>query len=566
MLSNENGPAIDTAGVLEALRAIPTAAKINPETGYREQLPEQSLAELIKSTTNLSSSSLNERTQSSIALLSMMFSRLEQEDSIAGPMKPLINDLQLPILNRALQDDGFFADAENSAQQLVNEIAKAGAHWTPKQSASRDPLYKKVVAIIEDIKARFDGEDDVFDENLQVLNEFLEREERRSGLLEERIIEAEEAKGRAEAARARVKSAIHIRSYNKCIPPVTQRFLDEQWESVLFFHINKDDGDDSPELQQALYDLDQLLEASSGEKIDLKSLFQSMNKQMVDIGLERGDREQLLKDLLQELKIAQVKAVQAAAAVVPALETQQTETETETETVHAVETLSVDVEQTFDDDSEIPECDDSAVLPEDQPTDTEDKTLNTIVIEHAVEAFIEIETPIETVPETTIETAISSAPLQPETILITPVAQATIISQPDSIAFTPSANQNSAQADIPLDIPAKKPALVQPQPVSATETADADIEDEYTLAASTIRVNSWLHLKLDEESNKRKIKLAAIIKHNGSYIFVNREGVKILVTNRKGVADYFREGKLSIVEDAVFFDRALEAVISSLRA
>ncbi len=174
-------------------------------------------------------------------------------------------------------------------------------------------MYKKVVAIVEDIKARFDGEDDVFDENLQVLNEFLEREERRSGLLEERIIEAEEAKGRAEAARARVKSAIHIRSYNKCIPPVTQRFLDEQWESVLFFHINKDDGDDSAELQQALYDLDQLLEASSGEKIDLKSLFQSMNKQMVDIGLERGDREQLLKDLLQELKIAQVKAVQAAA-------------------------------------------------------------------------------------------------------------------------------------------------------------------------------------------------------------------------------------------------------------
>ncbi len=73
----------------------------------------------------------------------MMFSRLEQEDSIAGPMKPLINDLQLPILNRALQDDGFFADAENSAQQLVNEIAKAGAHWTPKQNASRDPCIKK---------------------------------------------------------------------------------------------------------------------------------------------------------------------------------------------------------------------------------------------------------------------------------------------------------------------------------------------------------------------------------------------------------------------------------------
>jgi hypothetical protein len=114
-------------------------------------------------------------------------------------------------------------------------------------------------------------------------------------------------------------------------------------------------------------------------------------------------------------------------------------------------------------------------------------------------------------------------------------------------------------------MPAKKPVLVPPQPVSDSE-ASVEIEDEYTLAASTIRVNSWLHLKLDEAANKQKIKLAAIIKHNGNYIFVNREGVKILVTNKKGVADYFREGKLTIVEDAVFFDRALEAVISSLRA
>jgi hypothetical protein len=42
-----------------------------------------------------------------------------------------------------------------------------------------------------------------------------------------------------------------------------------------------------------------------------------MNKQMVDIGLERGDREQLLKELLQELKVQQARAAQAAAASPP---------------------------------------------------------------------------------------------------------------------------------------------------------------------------------------------------------------------------------------------------------
>jgi hypothetical protein len=46
---------------------------------------------------------------------------------------------------------------------------------------------------------------------------------------------------------------------------------------------------------------------------------------------------------------------------------------------------------------------------------------------------------------------------------------------------------------------------------------------------------------------------------------VNREGVKVITAKKPEVADLLRCGELTIVDDTVFFDRALESVIQSLR-
>lgn len=446
IVSTKTGPAIDVSDVLSTIRDVKQEIKVNPETGYREQVSDQTLADLLKANTNLSAFALNEQTQSSIALLSMMFEKIKAEENIATPLKPLLNDLQLPILKKALVDETFFADSENSAQQLVNEITKAGTHWTPKANAAKDNFYKKIASIVEDVKERHEENEEVFEENLQNLAEFVEREEQRSALLEERILEAERAAARAEAAKARVKRAIAVRSYKRVIPPETRQFIEHQWEPVLFFHMNKDEQGDSPELQHALADLEQLLDAAIGKPVDLKPLFASMNKQMIDLGQERAGREQTLKNLLQELKVQRAVAEQRR-------------------------------------------------LAEEQRRLAEE--------------------------------------------------------------------QMRAAGQTPPPEPEPEP---EPEPAPEPEPeAPAEVQDKFTEQVTELHPNSWYHFRPAEGADVQKIKLAAIIKHNDSYVFVNRDGMKALVTNRQGVTEHLRQGKLTLIEDGIFFDRALESVINSLR-
>ncbi len=66
-------------------------------------------------------------------------------------------------------------------------------------------------------------------------------------------------------------------------------------------------------------------------------------------------------------------------------------------------------------------------------------------------------------------------------------------------------------------VPAEEP--VTPPEVEIPEEA---IVDQFSEIADSIRVNSWFHIQPDGTTDKQKIKLAAIIKHNGTYIFVNQ--------------------------------------------
>lgn len=88
--------------------------------------------------------------------------------------------------------------------------------------------------------------------------------------------------------------------------------------------------------------------------------------------------------------------------------------------------------------------------------------------------------------------------------------------------------------------------------------------DEALLQVDNLRVGSWVELQEDEE-HKLRCKLAAIIKPTGKYIFVNRTGMKVLEKTRQGLALDFQRNAITLLNDALLFDRALESVIGNLR-
>ncbi|WP_297842898.1 DUF1631 domain-containing protein [Pseudomonas sp.] len=107
--------------------------------------------------------------------------------------------------------------------------------------------------------------------------------------------------------------------------------------------------------------------------------------------------------------------------------------------------------------------------------------------------------------------------------------------------------------------------LISPgeQPLGDQSVRLAD-DDEAVLEVDKLRVGCWVEIQEDED-HKLRCKLAAIIEPTGRYVFVNRTGMKVLEKTRMGLAVEFRRGAVRLLDDALLFDRALEAVIGNLR-
>ena len=94
-----------------------------------------------------------------------------------------------------------------------------------------------------------------------------------------------------------------------------------------------------------------------------------------------------------------------------------------------------------------------------------------------------------------------------------------------------------------------------------------ETEDEYNPHLEKIEgltVGTWVEFVGEDEKNTR-CKLAAKINAIDKFIFVNRQGVKILEKSTGELAKELEEETLRIISDGLLFSRALESVVSTLR-
>jgi hypothetical protein len=96
---------------------------------------------------------------------------------------------------------------------------------------------------------------------------------------------------------------------------------------------------------------------------------------------------------------------------------------------------------------------------------------------------------------------------------------------------------------------------------------DFEREDErspYLEQIENLTVGTWVEFVGEDEKNTR-CKLAAKINAIDKFIFVNRQGVKILEKTTAELAAELEAEALRIISDGLLFSRALESVVSSLR-
>lgn len=103
--------------------------------------------------------------------------------------------------------------------------------------------------------------------------------------------------------------------------------------------------------------------------------------------------------------------------------------------------------------------------------------------------------------------------------------------------------------------------------------AEADIEfteealtedDPHVMQVDKFHVGIWVEF-VGEDDTAVRCKLAARINAIDKYIFVNRQGVKVVEKTRMGLAQELRDGTVKLISDGLLFSRALETVIGNLR-
>ena len=88
--------------------------------------------------------------------------------------------------------------------------------------------------------------------------------------------------------------------------------------------------------------------------------------------------------------------------------------------------------------------------------------------------------------------------------------------------------------------------------------------DPYLTEVDNLHVGTWVEF-VGEDDTQIRCKLAARINAIDKYIFVNRQGIKVVEKTRRGLAQELRDGTVKPISDGLLFSRALETVIGNLR-
>ena len=100
--------------------------------------------------------------------------------------------------------------------------------------------------------------------------------------------------------------------------------------------------------------------------------------------------------------------------------------------------------------------------------------------------------------------------------------------------------------------------------IAAPVEAELDEDDPAVRQVDSLSVGMWVEFISDDEQNIR-CKLAAKINAIDKFIFVNRQGVKVIEKTRMGLAQELHDKSVRVISDGALFSRALESVIGNLR-
>ncbi|MDP4548419.1 DUF1631 domain-containing protein [Marinobacter sp. MDS2] len=383
---------------------------------------------------------LNEVDEDLINLVSMLFEFILDDYNLSAPVQVLISRLQIPILKVVIKDKSFFSKSNHPARKLLNSLAKAGIGWSSSDEKARDKLYGQIHSVVQRILNEFDGDVALFEALNVEFEQFLERENRKSNLVEQRTRESERGRIKSQKAQEAVDKLLKEKLSCYKLPETIHEILTNGWSRVMFLAYLRDDSEHR--WQETVKVVDDLIWCLHPHEEDE----------------ERDQWVRLVPRLLRTLR-------------------------------SGLEEVSYNASKLDD--------------------------MMAQLKHQLAEAFR---------------------------------TNATIEARKDE-----SAPDEGAPA------PETQTAIQRQQ-----ELEDAAVS-EFVTKIDQLEIGNWVEFRLVNGASFR-CKLSAIIEEADCFVFVNRMGLKVIEKTRVQLAHELRRGRLTMLEQGALIDRALNAVVGSLRA
>lgn len=383
---------------------------------------------------------LDEFDEDLINLVSMLFEFILDDYNLSAPVQVLISRLQIPILKVVIRDKTFFSQANHPARRLLNSMARAGIGWSSSDEKAKDKLYNQIHNIVQRILNEFTGDVTLFETLNQEFDQFLEKENRKSSLVEQRTRESERGRIKSQRAQETVDNLLKQKVSRYKLPETIHDILINGWSRVMFLAYLRDDVEHR--WNESVRVVDDLIWCLHPHQED-------------------DERDQWVR-------------------VVPSL----------------LKTLRAGLEEVSYNSSKLD-----------------------VMIGHLKHELAE--------------------------------------------AFRTNAAIEARQ-DSPTEPEQDLATLHQTAVERQQELEDAAIS-EYVAQIDTIEIGNWVEFRLVNGASFR-CKLSAIIEEADCFVFVNRMGLKVIEKNRIELAHEMRRGRLTLLEQGALIDRALDAVVGSLRS
>lgn len=177
--------------------------------------------------------SLEQNEENVINLVAMFFDQILADEALPMEIQSLLCRLQIPILKIALRDKTFFSNPDHPARKLINRITDIGIGFDHTKPIERDPLYRKIVEIVQTLNRQYKADDNIFAELQAQLDAVAEREKRKSSIVEQRTTQTESGKSRIKQARSAAQNSMYCKLKNVDLPEVVRDFLTNHWLQVM---------------------------------------------------------------------------------------------------------------------------------------------------------------------------------------------------------------------------------------------------------------------------------------------------------------------------------------------